>query len=263
MVAISITSAISFLPIMATLIIISMRVNKVLSKCFLIMFLCEQGWLLYQMPSFALDMVLGSYIKYSHAKEYPHGKDLIEQLQRIIDLGLMQYDIYFSEAEALNVAAGTYFAGMKQITPNSSLIPSVIREGWEADIEVEGQLDNVNDLTTVNNIMTWAVQKGRKRNSEIDAYLSNIKPFNKREGSASWNREHIRSLPLIEPPFGAIGFASDKPMAENAKIALERFQARIIPNSSRLTLFQKAIHVIQHEGIKAFVSKVIKYFRRW
>ena len=222
----------------------------------------RKGVATYQMPSFALDMVLRSYLKYSHAKEYPHGKHLVELIQKIIALDLMQFDIYFSEAEALNVAAGTYFAGMKQTTPNSTLIPTIIRECWEADSGLGEQLANVNDLTTTNNIMTWAFQKGRVQYPEIDKYLRNLEPFNKRGETASWNREHICSLPLIEPRFGAIGFDPDEPMAVNAKIALERLQPRIVPNDPRLGLFQKAIHTIQHEGIKAFAAKAIKHFQR-
>jgi SAM-dependent methyltransferase len=214
----------------------------------------------YQMPSFALNMMLSSYIRHSHANEYHHGKVLIEQLQRIIDLDLIQYDIYFSETEALNIAAGTYFAGMKQITPGSTLVPLVIREKWESGSGPEKQLENINDLTTVKNIMTWAVQEGRKRHPAIDQYLSEVKPFNKREGSASWNREYIRSLPLVEPQFGAVGFDANRAIAENAKIALERFPIRNKLDNSLLSLFQKVIRVIQHEGIKGFLLKVVKRF---
>jgi hypothetical protein len=67
---------------------------------------------------------------------------------------------------------------------------------------------------------------------------------------------------LIEPQFGAIGFDSDKSMAKKAKIALGCFQAKTICNSSRLTLFQKVIRVIQREEINALVLKAIKHFQR-
>jgi hypothetical protein len=221
----------------------------------------RKGVATYQMPSFALDMVLRSYLKYSHAKDYVHGKHLAEQLQQIIDLDLMQFDIYFSETEALNVAAGTYYAGMKQTTPNSTLLPTVIRDCWDVDSEFGGKLANVNDLTTTNNIITWALQKGRVRHTEIDKYLRTLEPFNKRGKTSTWNRDHIRSLPLIEPRFGAIGFDADEPMTVNAKIALDRLHPRIGPNNPRFGLFQKAIHTLRHEGIRSFAAKAIKYFQ--
>ena len=67
----------------------------------------------YQMPSFGLQMVLGSYLRHSHVREFPHGQRLAHLLDQVLALDLMSYDIYFSEAEALNVAAGTYFSGCK------------------------------------------------------------------------------------------------------------------------------------------------------
>lgn len=222
----------------------------------------RKGVATYQMPSFALDMVLRSYLKYSHAKEYLHGKRLVELVQKILDLDLKQFDIYFSETGALNIAAGTYFSGMKQTTPHSTLIPTVIRERWKNDSKLREQFANMNDLTTTNNIMLWALRKGREQYPEIDKYLRTLEPFHKRGETAPWNREHIRSLPLVEARFGAIGFSPDESMSVNAKIALERVQTRTALNNSRHTLFQKAIQILQHEGIKAFATKALKYGSR-
>lgn len=55
----------------------------------------RKGVATYQMPSFALNMVLQTYLKHSHANEYPHGERIIKLLRRVLDQNLMQYDIYF------------------------------------------------------------------------------------------------------------------------------------------------------------------------
>ena len=187
----------------------------------------RKGVATYQMPSFALDIVLRFYLRYSHAADYPHGRLLADQLQKIIDLDLVPFDIYFSEAEALHVAAGTYFAGMKQTTPNSTLIPAVIHECWQRDRRKTAPISNINDLTTTANIMAWALQEGRAQYPEIDSYLTNLERFNKRGEDSPWNRDHLRSLPWQEARFGAIDFDPDVPMAVNAQIALERSGAKI------------------------------------
>ena len=85
----------------------------------------------YQMPSFAVQNVLGTYIQYSHAAEHADGRESIAQLHQVIDSGLRHLDKYFSEEEALKIAAGTYYAGMKQNTPSSTLIKNEIVQIWK------------------------------------------------------------------------------------------------------------------------------------
>ena len=215
----------------------------------------RKGAATYQMPSFALEMVLRTYLRYSHAREYPHGKQIVDLLQNVVDQDLMQFDIYFSENEALNVAAGTYFSGMKQLSKTSTLIPKVIQEKWEANSQLKEQFPDINNLTTTNNIMVWALGKGRKQYPEIDQYLMKLKPFTKHGEDAPWNRDHIRSLPLSEAKFGAMGFNPDETMAKNSEIASQRPKIKTPSNG----VVQKAVRIFRQEGIKSFVIKGIHY----
>jgi SAM-dependent methyltransferase len=160
----------------------------------------------YQMPSFAIDMVIQSYLKHTHAKEYEHGREITDLFETIINKDLKQYDVYFSEGEALNIAAGTYFAGIKQKETGATIIPSQFHSIWEGDKDLKERFPNINDLTTTNNILIWAQTEGKKKYPEISAYIQNIKPFNKREENGDINRLKIRTLPKIEPTFGAIGY---------------------------------------------------------
>jgi uncharacterized protein YbaR (Trm112 family)/SAM-dependent methyltransferase len=223
--------------------------------------LCK-GVATYQMPAFALDMVLRSYLKNTHAHEYPHGKYLVNLIQKIIDLDLTQFDIYFSENNALNVAAGTYFAGMKKITSTSTLIPAMLHQIWASERDLQTRFPNIADLTKADNIMAWALQTGRVQHAEIDRYLREIEPFSKHGGTKPWNREHIRSLAFEEPRFGAIGFNPDNSMSENAKIAMARHRSNGGAKGSWRDLLRKAIRVRQAEGIQVLATKAIKQFQK-
>ena len=72
-----------------------------------------QGVAPYQMPSFALNMILNGYLQHSRADDFQHGRQVTTAIRRLLALGLTDYDLYFTEDAAYNVAAGTWFAGRK------------------------------------------------------------------------------------------------------------------------------------------------------
>jgi uncharacterized protein YbaR (Trm112 family)/SAM-dependent methyltransferase len=221
----------------------------------------RKGVATYQMPSFALEMVLQTYLRYSHADEFPHGKRFTKLLNRILNHDLTQYDIYFfSEEEALNVAAGTYFAGIKQISLNSSLIPGVIRKAWAVDKNLQNRFPNLNQISTIDNILVWAKQEGRKQNNEIEGYLNNLQPFNKRGSEAFWNREYIHSMPLLEARFGAVGVNPDEPL--NVKI----MNAENLTNSEAkqridedLSILYDTLRETKYDGLLYLLKRVILF----
>lgn len=221
----------------------------------------KKGVATYQMPSFALDMVIGSYLRHSHAEEYEHGRQLTQILRQVIDQDLMQYDIYFSEGEALNVAAGTYFAGVKEEHENSTLIPQPIREIWLKDHALRRRFADLNQLTTVENLLVWAKGEGRRKHPEIGQFLDDLVRFNKRGSEAVWDRSYIQSLPVEEPAFGAIGFDARLTMSENSRIALERSPVRPPVAKSNRFLLRKGMQVIRDEGLLAFGRKAVRYLR--
>ena len=222
----------------------------------------RSGVATYQMPSFALDMVLRSYLRYTHANEYAHGRRLTRLLQQVVNHDLLQYDIYFSEAEALNVAAGTYFAGVKQAEPGVSLVPAVIRDVWRGDPALQQRFPDPNNLAQADNLLIWARDEGSRKHSEILAYLEQLVPFNKRETGTTWDRSHIHSLPVVEAPFGAIGFDTHNTMAHNAHLAQGR-RPPDPPKRLRSWLDRNlaiARHVLREEGLRALITKTFAYF---
>ena len=218
----------------------------------------RKGVATYQMPSFALDMVLRIYLRYSHAHEYPHGKQVVHLLEEILKGNLTQYDIYFSEEEALNIAAGTYFSGYKQVTPLSTLIPQSIHKIWDSSKEVHERFPNLNDLTTVNNILAWAVREGQAEYPEIASYLKTIVAFNKRGEQTGFDRSIVRAYPFIEPQFGAIGFQPGGSMEVDARIAEEKQKSRGVKEDLQGSLLGRGWSVLKTEGVKPFIRKAFR-----
>lgn len=207
----------------------------------------------YQMPSFALDMVIRTYLRETQAHHYPHGRRLVKQLRQVVDQDLMSYDIYFTEGATLNVAAGTYFCGRKQTTTEASIVPAVIKTVWAQHPELQARYPNLNDLSTTENILLWAKTEGRKAFPEIDRCLQTLVPFNKRRPGAVWDRSALKSLPLIEPKFGAVGYDPDQPLT-----ALSR-QAQANARPSRPPLFRRALMFLRQHGWKVFLREAFNH----
>ena len=218
----------------------------------------RKGVATYQMPSFALNMVLGTYLHHSHANEYRHGQRLTLLIRKILEQYLMDYDIYFSEDEALYVAAGTYFSGIKKKTRGSTLIPMEINNVWKDHSDIQSRFHDINQLAYLDNILIWAKREGRKIFPEISDYLDNIRPFNKKGIEAHWNRDAIQSLDLEEAKYGAIGFNPDKGMDFNSKAAEIKYQER--KKQARGDIFlsiRRVLSLFRHEGWRAALRELL------
>jgi hypothetical protein len=153
------------------------------------------------MPSFAVNNVLGTYLQHTHASEFEEGREPITLLHQVINSELRRLDGYFSEAEALNIAAGTYFTGMKKTSAASTCIPKAILDVWTEDEDLSRRFPDPVNITRADNILLWAKQEGRILYPEIDSYLSGIIPFNKRDPGAPWDRSIFNTFPVIDPVF--------------------------------------------------------------
>jgi hypothetical protein len=210
----------------------------------------------YQMPSFAVQNVLGTYIQYSHAAEHADGRESIAQLHQVIDSGLRHLDKYFSEEEALKIAAGTYYAGMKQNTPSSTLIKNEIVRIWKEENEIKRRFQNINDITTADNILLWARQDGRADYPEIQNCLNEIVVFNKRGPAADWDRSAIRSFPVIDPQFGGNNSdVSELPVDQDRQIQMNSL-SKIKHKAKR------GIEVLTKEGPIKFTNKLLRTIAR-
>jgi uncharacterized protein YbaR (Trm112 family)/SAM-dependent methyltransferase len=206
----------------------------------------------YQMPSFAVGMILRTFLHHTQAHRYPHGRRLTSLLHHVVALDLTEFDIYFKEEEALKLAAGTYYAGVKEVTPTSTLVPAPIRDLWQQDAGLQRRFPDLNQLTTTDNILTWAKTEGRRQHAEVARCLDAIAPAHKRGAGAPWDRGPIHALPLIEPLYGAIGFDPTNTMAENARVAVKRpgpsLYTRLRRRASRVPLLRRLYAAVVKQG---------------
>ncbi|MDI6695165.1 MAG: methyltransferase domain-containing protein [Anaerolineales bacterium] len=210
----------------------------------------------YQMPSFAVECLLGTYLHRTKAHAYPHGRRLVGLMRQILAEKLIPYDIYFTEEDALYVAAGTYFAGQKRLTPQSTLLPQDIRDVYFKDAKLQERFPDIDQLTTIHNLYIWAKTEGMQQYPQIADFLKSQSPFNKRGHSAAWDRSAIKSMELVEPLYGAIGFDPSKGLEENAAIAANCPPKPVAPQSLK-TLIAKAIRVWRTKGKRAVIRKIL------
>lgn len=205
----------------------------------------------YQMPSFALNMILHSYLAHSRAAEFDHGRKLCDAIQTILNSNLIDYDIYFSEEAALNVAAGTYFAGYKRETDESSLVPSVLKDYVQSSDELNSRFADINDLTAPDNVMLWAAGDGQHTAPEIADYFATVVPFNKSGREDGLDRTHIRELPIASTPFGAIGYNEDG-------ITLEDRVQKVMAKAS----LSQTTDVWREKGLRASAKHLLRWLER-
>ncbi|MDE3091526.1 MAG: class I SAM-dependent methyltransferase, partial [Chloroflexota bacterium] len=213
----------------------------------------------YQMPSFALQMVIATYLRHSQGRGFTHGRHLVQLLEQVLNQPLMSHDIYFTEQAAQNVAAGTYFFGVKQTTPDATIIPSVIKTAWVNNPELRRRYPNLPNLGTIDNLLIWAQTEGWKTFAEIETYLSHLERFDKRgDDKTLWDRSTIRSLPLIEPRFGAIGFNPDDPL----EVQSQRAESQTQPPVSSHSVFAKGVAILRNSGFRQFGVATMRYLVR-
>ncbi len=154
----------------------------------------------YQMPSFALESVLGTYLATFHAgrAEQERFADLV---RLVLQYPLRHYDAAIDPGSTFKTAAGCYFLGMKQTVPTDTAIPRAVLDVYERSPELQARYPDANDLSTPQNLMIWAHTEGRARYPEIADYFTTLKGFVKwPDAGRVPDRSFIRSLPLIPDP---------------------------------------------------------------
>jgi SAM-dependent methyltransferase len=155
----------------------------------------------YQMPSFTLEMVLLTY--YRRMKDVPEAVPFRKILESIINDNLIDYDRYFTEEDAAYVAAGTFFFGMRQDHPKSTVIPDIFIDRWNSDAALQAAIRDWRDLGRKDNLLLWGKGSGGTTDAGIQQALAAFEPFQKRPGM-SLERDIIRSLAITEPTYGTI-----------------------------------------------------------
>ncbi|MEZ4658666.1 MAG: methyltransferase domain-containing protein [Caldilineaceae bacterium] len=212
----------------------------------------------YQMPSFTLDTVAQVYLQHTNAHQYPHGRRLIKLLQELVEINSVDYDIYFSEEDALYVAAGTYFAGFKQNTVDSSVIPEVIRNLWRTEIALQSAFPKISDLFTTENILVWAKRAGREKYALLNEFIEQIVPFHKKGEQRVWDRSHIQSLDLVDAKYTAVGYPAGRSQTELSQMATSRHNHSYSIDSA----WKRGLTTLRHRGLRQFMHELLSYIDR-
>jgi SAM-dependent methyltransferase/uncharacterized protein YbaR (Trm112 family) len=156
----------------------------------------------YQMPSFALQSVLATYLSSFRAERAGDGR-FAELLQLVLKHPLHRYDAQIAASEVYRTAAGGYFFGMKQPSPDDTVLPRPIVDVYRRSSELQRRFAAPYDLSAPENLMTWARAEGRDRHPEIAAHFDSVRPFRKRDDARNVDRSAIRNLPPIPDPDAA------------------------------------------------------------
>ncbi len=155
----------------------------------------------YQMPSFALDILLASYLRNMSPSEDPDVADFHLLLRQVLSQPLRMYDRLFTEENAFNLAGGVFFFGRKSTSEPSEVIPEPVQTIWEEEPSIKSRFPQLFDLGAVPNILLWAKEEGRKQFKAIDEYFQNLVPFRKSAPADSSGLELFNSLPVIPATF--------------------------------------------------------------
>ena len=194
----------------------------------------------YQMPSFALESLLKTYLALFQAENRVESR-FVQSIRNLFNYPIRRYDAKFTPETDFRVAAGDYFLGIKQRVANDTVIPSIIQDVYACTPELQARYPHPDDLASPDNLMIWAKTRGCDLYPQIAAYFAELRPFSKyADSSHSFDRSKIKNLPVIVEP--------DR----------QRF---IEEETSSLSVWEKAVATLTVEGPAALAQKALSYLR--
>ncbi|HEU4325538.1 MAG TPA: class I SAM-dependent methyltransferase [Roseiflexaceae bacterium] len=157
----------------------------------------------YQMPSFALRMLLLTYLQHFPPSDAPEIIAFHRALQNILDQPLSTYDGFLTEEQALQTAAGVFFFGYKAVS-ESAVIPQPLQEAWAASPALQARFPQLYDLGHADNILRWSKGEGCAGDPSIAALWERAIPFQKADRVMTDAVATFESWPVIEPVYSNI-----------------------------------------------------------
>jgi uncharacterized protein YbaR (Trm112 family)/SAM-dependent methyltransferase len=154
----------------------------------------------YQMPGFALQQVLSSYLKLFVPQTTGEEK-FARLLRSVLRHPLYQYDVRFTPDLAFRVAAGDYFLGMKRSHGQETIIPAPILKVYAASQELQARYPCPERIYEPDNLMFWAWREGQHTYPGIRDYFAQLAVFSKYgTPPRTFDRSAVRSWPPIPDP---------------------------------------------------------------
>ena len=158
---------------------------------------------------------------------------------------LRVYDDKFSQDVAYRFSAGVFFLGLKELGVQDTIIPRVIQEVYQRDETLQQRYPDPRDLSSPDNLMTWAKKEGRSQYVEIARYFDTLEPFSK-----YW----------VERPFSRPWLEGNS--AEELSVSGPPIPAQPEP-SPWWKLPLRALEVLKTSGPKGLTAGLRSYIRRW
>jgi uncharacterized protein YbaR (Trm112 family)/SAM-dependent methyltransferase len=203
----------------------------------------------YQMPSYALENYISTYLQHFKPAT-PQDIEFIKTMQGVLTYPIRKYDAQFPQDVAYRFSAGIFYLGYKRVQSGDSVIPEPILAAYRRDVALQSRFPEPNDLTRLDNLMTWAQRDGRQRDAAIAASLETY-TFSKYWDDRPLNRAWMESLPLEEP----------KPTLEST-LTPEASSVSARPQSTRWwALPIIAGRVFVEQGPRVLARRVKEYLR--
>lgn len=214
----------------------------------------------YQMPSFAIRMLLVSYLRDMSVSDDEEVQTYRAMLQNILDQPLGAYDRFFTEEAALRTAAGVFFFGRKVADGATTVIPQAIQDIWHQDATLQQRLPNLFDLGTASNVLVWA--KEARGDSRVNSFYATLVPFEKAPPTNRAEIAAFHALPVIEPMFGFIADTQQQPALAQNEAHLQAEVAML-----KTVLQQKNEHILTIENLvqrleSGRVMRLLRLFAR-
>lgn len=204
----------------------------------------------HQMPSFAIEALLLTYLRFVESHTDPGMQLLKDLLRQVLAQPLRHYDARFSQDAALFCAACTYFFGVKS-PQASAVIPAVLQSLYAQRPELQQRFPNLFDLGIAENILAWAPTADRQHYPMLAEYFETLVPFYKNGVVENGHLPPLHqepSLPSVAPPL-----PTPSTQAVSAPLTTLMFQP---------PLLTRALQVAREQGFRAVGDKAQVYLRR-
>jgi uncharacterized protein YbaR (Trm112 family) len=162
----------------------------------------------YQMPSFAVRALLGEYRRALERLAPDRTASLRDLLEQVCSQPLQTVDGWFPEGEAVRLAAGVFFFGVKTTSGPSEVVPAAVQEAWRQSPDLQQAFPDPLDLGHAPNLLLWA-RSGREHDPAIRRWFEEARMFRKRADVDDTDWRALLAEPIVEPRFGHIPEAAD------------------------------------------------------
>jgi uncharacterized protein YbaR (Trm112 family) len=172
----------------------------------------------YQMPSYAIESLFGTYLAYFTPVTRTERKAM-DAARALLRRPWRDFDRHFPPEWAYTCAAGVCFYGMKG--PESRALPEPARRAWAAREDLQRMFPVPHDLSTDPNLMSWLATSGRGQHPEMDEWLRAhpLIPADSLNLGTPWSE----AIPLPWPPgVPPAGRSAWRRALERARRALRR-----------------------------------------